>query len=151
MTPSPYTQTSWLWILTGQMFFTFKNQMTDHTFDAVLYKPPWHSNKLTRWLGKQCGHEGRSDDGLQKPPVNALHKQGAQMVLTLKIWNSVWFVSFLGLVLPPSKKSSNVLWLLKKANHVTVTANLNPWAPTRECCSSPASFHDCWNPECHSP
>jgi hypothetical protein len=45
MTPSPYTSTSWQWILAGQMFFMFKNWITKRTSHLTIGGiSDWHGS-----------------------------------------------------------------------------------------------------------
>jgi hypothetical protein len=44
MTTSPYTSTSWWWILAGQMFFVFKNQINHWTHHTTGWISDWHGS-----------------------------------------------------------------------------------------------------------
>jgi hypothetical protein len=90
----PYTLTNWQWILAGPMFLAFKNQITERTSQSaglvanmVFIK---HCDTATNSLNGSANTGDVAEAlmtalDLQKPLVNDLRRQGAQMVLTLKM------------------------------------------------------------------
>jgi hypothetical protein len=101
----------------------FRIQKSDHlthlpsgglVIDMVLYRALWHSSQFTQWLGNHWGHGRRSVNSSKpsKTRVNELHRQGVQMVHTLKMTIIICQVYRRIMV------TANVKWYSRPSHHL---------------------------------